>query len=332
MSIHQLLESIKKQNISSNYLLFGDEHFFIDEIDTCFLKYTIPDEEQMFNQKIFYGKDTDVFSLMNILKSYPIIGSKQLILLREAQELENIQELEKYFLKPVKSSIFIICFKNNFKKKIDRRKKWVKLIDKCGSLYEFKKMYENQIGLWISNYLNSFNLEIEKKAEALLVDSLGNNLSKISNAIKKLTEIINSSKITLSDVQNHIGIHREYNNFELQSALAKKNNKKVIAIVEYFLSNTTNFRPQPLIGLVFSFFSKLLIMHSLYGKPDKFISGSLKIHPFFLKEYKIALNNYSFDKCVLVIAELKSADLKFKGIVGSAKPDFIKDLLLKIIS
>ena len=175
-------------------------------------------------------------------------------------------------------------------------------------------------------------MKIERKAEALLVDSLGNDLSKITNAINKLCEVLESSSINFDDIQKHIGVHREYNNFELQTALAMKNKQRVISIVDYFLSNSKNFRPQPIIGLLFSFFSKLLIMHSLTSQSDKVLSETINVHPYFLKEYKAGKSHYSFSQCVFIISELKSADLKFKGIQGTAKPTFLKDVILKIIS
>ena len=332
MNIEQLLKSIRNNTISSNYLLFGPEHFFIDQIDLCFLKHIIVDEEKVFNQKIFYGKDTNVFNLIDVLKSFPMMGDRQLIILREAQELDQLDKLVDYLLNPVSTTVFVVCYKTSQKKKIDKRKKWVKLFMEKGVVTECKKIYENKISYWLQSYLLDRGVKIEKKAEALLIDFLGNDLSKITNAINKLADIVDEGVITFIDVQKHVGMHREYNNFELQSAVAVKNAQKLVLIVDYLISDSKNFQPQPIIGLLFSFFSKLLIMHSISNRDDKSIAEVIKVHPYFLKEYKLALSNYSFQKCVSIISLLKSADLQFKGIGGSVKNEFLKDLLLKIIN
>lgn len=328
MHINNILDSIKNNNISSNYLLFGEEDFFIDQIASCFLNNTISESEKIFNEKIFYGKEINVFSLLSELKSFPMIGNRQLIILREAQKLDKIDELSNYLLEPVDSTIFIVCYKS---KKVDKRKKWVKLFQNIGVVFESKLLYGDKISHWIRYNLSAKKILIEKSAELLLVDYLGNNLSKITNAINKLSSVISDSLITTSDVQEHIGIHRDYNTFELQNALGEKNNIKVLSIIDYFVQNPKKFPVPPIIGLLFSFFSKILIIHSVEIKSEKLIAENIKVHPFFVKVYMSAAKNYSFKDCIKVISFLKEADLKFKGIKGTANPSFLKELVLKII-
>lgn len=328
MNIESVLNSIKNNNISSNYLLFGEENFFIDKIANSFIENIIPDSEKIFNQKILYGKETNVFSLISMLKSFPMVGERQLIVLKEAQKLSAISELSNYFHNPVNSTVFIICYKN---KTIDKRKKWIKLFQKNGVLLESKILYGQKVSRWIHFNLSDKNIRIEKSAELLLIDFLGNDLSKITNAIHKLSSIIKKDLITVSDVQKHIGVHREYNTFELQNALAEKNKKKVISIVNYFVTNPNKFPLPPIIGLLFAFFSKLLVIHSMDTKVDKLIADKIKVHPFFINTYKIGCNHYGFQDCVKIISLLKEADLYFKGINGLVNKNYLRELALKII-
>ena len=267
MQLQLILNSIKSNDLGySNYLFFGEEPFFIDQIESSFLKYIIPENEKDFNQKVFYGKETNVFSLISTLKSFPMTGERQLIVLRDADKMDNIHELEIYFNNPVKSTIFIICYK---KKTIDKRKKWVKLFDKKGLLFQSKKIYGQKISNWIQKFLLEKKIKIQKSAEVLLIDALGTDLSKLFNALNKLLDVIDEDVITSSHIQEHIGFHREYNNFELQNALAEKNVNKIFLIIDYFHLNPNKF-PLPLtLGVLFSFFSKLLLIHSFETPREK---------------------------------------------------------------
>ena len=328
MNINNIIQSIQSDNLlSSNYLLFGEEEFFINQISSCFLNNLIAESEKSFNQKILYGKDTNVFSLMTILKSFPMMGQRQLVVLKEAHKLDNIEALESYFKNPVQTTVLVLCYHS---KTVDKRKKWVKILQKNGILFESKKLYENQLGSWIQIRLSKLNLKIDKPAELLLIDALGDSLSNINNSINKLADIISGTTITVKDVQEHIGIHRDYNTFELQNALAEKNSKKAFLITDYFIKNQNKFPFPPIVGLLFSFFNKLLIIHSLDNQSKQNIASSLKIHPYFVPSYLQACSNYSFPVCVKVISLLKDADLQFKGIRGHANYP-LKDLIINII-
>ena len=328
MSLQSLLTSIKNNSLGySNYLIFGEETFFIDHIESVFLKHTIPENEKTFNQKVFYGKETNVFSLISTLTSFPITGSRQLIILREAHKMDNVNALETYFKNPVSTSIFIMCYKS---KTIDKRKKWIKIFQKNGLLFESKKIYGQKISHWINQSLLDKSIKIEKSAELLLLDSLGTDLSKISNAINKLSDIVSDGVINQYHVQEHIGFHREYNNFELQNALAEKNTKKIFLITNHFEANPSKFPLPPITGVLFSFFSKLLMVHSFDNHADKYIAEKIKVHPFFVSVYKIGYKNYSFEDCQKIISYLKECDLRSKGIKGSSD-NSLKALMLNIV-
>ena len=328
MNIEKVLTAIKNNDISSNYLLYGEEDFFIDKITNTFINNIIPESKKIFNQKIFYGKQTDVFSLLSIVKSFPMTGDKQLVVLKEAQKLANISELANYLTNPIQSTVLVICYKS---KNVDKRKKWVKAIQKNGIVIESKVLYGQQISRWIQYNLAEKKIQIEKPAEALLIDFLGNDLSKITNAINKLSNIITNGVVSTEHVHRHIGVHRHYNTFELQNALSSRDNNKVISIVDYFISNQKQFPLPLIIGLLFSFYSKLIIIHSIQGQSDSMLASKIKVHPFFIKVYKIGCKSYSFKDCIRIISLLREADLKSKGVNGSFNYDFLKDLVLRII-
>ena len=329
MNLQSILNSITHNSLSySNYILFGEEPFFIDYIESKFLNNIISEDEKTFNQQVFYGKDTNVFTLISTLKSYPMIGTRQLIVLRDAHRMDNISALEKYFQNPIPTSLFIICYKS---KNLDKRKKWIKLFQKCGLLYESKKIYGQKISSWIYQSLADRNMAIEKSAEVLLLDALGSDLAKISNAINKLADIVNDGVINASHVQEHIGFHREYNNFELQNALAEKNTKKIFSIVNHFSANPNKFPLPPTIGVLFSFFSKLIMIHSFDNHSEKYIADKIKVHPFFVSVYKKGYRNYSFEDCQKIISYIKKCDLNFKGIKGSSNSP-LTSLMLSILN
>jgi len=329
MNLQSILNSVTNNSLNySNYLFFGEEPFFIDYLESFFLKNIISEDEKTFNQKVFYGKDTNVFSLISTLKSYPMIGSRQLIILRDAHKMDNISALEKYLYHPIASSVFIICYKS---KKLDKRKKWIKLFQKTGLLYESKKIYGQKISNWIHQILSDRKMKIDKSAELVLLDSLGSDLAKISNAINKLADVVSDGIISASHVQEHIGFHREYNNFELQNALAEKNIKKIFSITNHFSANPNKFPLPPTIGVLFSFFSKVIMIHSFDNHSEKYIADKIKVHPFFVSVYKKGCRNYSFEDCQKIISHIKKCDLMFKGIKGSSDNP-LKSLMLGILN
>ena len=329
MNIQNLLNSIQNNHLShTNYILFGEEEFFIDKVETAFLENLIPEDEKNFNQKVFYGKETNVYSLISILKSFPMLGSRQLILLKDAEKMDKIHDLEAYFKNPIQTTVFVVCYK---KKSLDKRKKWIKLFQQSGFLFESKKVYDSQISKFIHMDLIEKNLKIDKSAELLLINHLGANLAKISNALTKLSHIVSTGLVTVSDVQEHIGIHREYNNFELQNALATKDKNRIISITSYFASNPNKFPLPPIIGGLFSFFSKLLIVHALSSASEKYIAETIQVHPYFISNYKKGCSNYSFEECLKIISILKVYDLKVKGYDSHRSDDFLKGLIFDII-
>jgi len=327
MKYKDIVLSIKKKDFLPIYFLSGDEKYFIDELMDFFLKSVLEEEEKIFNQVVLYGKDTDIDQIISESKQFPIGSKNRLVVVKEGQNLKNIDKLENYINNPQSSTVLVISYYN---KTIDKRKKFGKNLYKQGFVFESKKLYDNQIPNWIEAYLNKKKITIDTKATILLSEFLGNNLSKIKNEIEKLLIITKENHITPQLIEKHIGINNDYNLFELQNALGEKNYKKVSLIISHFISNEKKYNIVSIISNLFYFFQKIFLLKSL--KRNENASTILKIHPFFLKQYQKAAFNYTNKQLFHIFELLKNYDLKSKGVKNKVKnKELIKELMLKII-
>lgn len=334
---NQVLQSLKKGQYASVYFLQGDEPYYIDLIADHIEKNAIPEHEKGFNQIIMYGKDVTMNAVITNARRFPMMAEKQLVLVKEAQEIQDFNKaegqklLEAYLQNPVPSTLLVFCYKY---KALDNRKAFTKLIDKNAVLVNTKKLYDNQIPDWISNYVTEKGYTISPKATFMISEFVGNNLERISNEIEKMmVNLDGAAQITESHVERYIGISREYNVFELQKALTNKNTEKANQIINYFAANPRANPIIPIIAMLFSFFSKLLIAHHTKDKSDQNLASVLKINPFFVKEYKLALNNYRLSKVINNIHHLKNADLQSKGVqIGTVNEvQILKELVFKLL-
>lgn len=332
MTFEEIYRNIKKQEYAPVYFLMGEESFYIDKITDYILANALPEAERDFNQAIFYGKDADIANIIDTARRFPMMATKQLVVVKEAQLLKNIELLDSYIKNPLQSTILVINFKY---KSLDKRKAFTKNVAKNGILFESKKIYENQLPDWISKYTGGLKLKIDTKASILLSEFLGNDLSKISNELDKLSiNIPKGNTITADDIERNIGISKDFNNFELQNALGKKDVVKANQIINYFSTNEKNNPIFVTIALLHSYFSKILKFHFLKNKTnDKLIASALGVNPFFVKDYKSAARLYNPKKVVSIINLLREYDLKSKGIgnVSSKNGDLLKELIFKTL-
>lgn len=310
----------------------GEESFFIDQITDYIIENALNESERDFNQTILYGKDTDIGTIVTTARRFPMMAEKQLVVVKEAQNIKNIDQLSSYVQNPLTSTILVINYKY---KSLDKRKSFTKEVAKNGILFESKKIYENQVPDWIKNHASKNGFQVDSKACFLLAEFLGNDLGKITNALEKLTiNIKNGNTISPSDIERNIGISKDFNNFELQNALGKKDIFKANQIINYFSTNEKNNPMVVTIALLHSYFSKVLKYYFIKNKTnDKTVASSLRINPYFVKDYKLAARNYNPKKLVSIIALLREYDLKSKGIgnVSSKHGDLLKELIFKIL-
>ena len=330
--IRQIVEDIKNGSPKPIYFLMGEETYYIDMISDFIEDNILKEEEKGFNQMILYGRDVSVEDIIANAKRYPMMADKQVVIVKEAQDLSRtIEKLVSYAENPQLTTVLVICYKY---KTIDKRRKLSKTIASMGCLFESNKLYENQVGEWITSNLMDKGYKIEPKAGQMLVEFLGTSLSKINNELEKLMLILpKGSTISATHIEDNIGISKDFNNFELRKAVGEKQVVKANQIAMYFAQNTKSNPLVMTISLLNSFFTQLLMYHGLKDKGRINVAKSLRINPYFVSEYENAARKYSMRKVAQIIGYLRMADLKSKGVGASNLPpgDILKELLFKIM-
>lgn len=331
MNFDQILNDLKNKIYYPVYFLAGEESYYIDEISDYIEDNVLTDIEKEFNQTVIYGRETDVQSIISSAKRYPMMANYQVVIIKEAQGIQNIEELLPYIENPLDSTLLVVQYKY---KKIDKRKSFYKQVDKKGVLFESKKLYDSQIAGWINSYVRERGYEITPKASAMLTEFLGTDLSKVVNEIGKL--ILNvPEKATINDelVERNIGISKDYNIFELQNAIGTKNVLKANQIGNYFAANQKENSLVKTITILFGFFSKIMIYHQLKDKSRNSVASALSVNPFFVKDYQLAAKSYSLQKLSKIVSLLKEYDLKSKGVnnISTSDGELLKELLFKIL-
>lgn len=330
MTFDQIITNIRNKVYSPIYFLMGEEPYFIDTISDLLEENVLEPMYKEFNLVVAYGRDVDVSAIINQARSYPMTGNYQLFIVKEAQDVKDIEKLEPLLTSIPKSTILVINYKY---KKLDKRKSFTKLVEKHGVLFESKKLYDNNIPDWIVKYLQQRNYNIEPKACQMLADFLGTDLHKVRNELEKL--MINlpvKSRITEDDVERNTGISKDFNIFELQKALGFRDVFKANQIINYFGSNKDN-PIQMVVVLLYSYFLKILKIHYAPDKSKNGIAGLIGVNPFLVDDYLKASQNYNIAKLVEIIALLREFDLKGKGLGSQNIEDgeLYKEMVFRIL-
>ena len=331
MNYKEIISSISNKDFHPIYFLMGEEPFYIDKISDYIAENVLESQEKEFNQSVLYGKDLEVAQIISEAKQFPFGSKKRVVIIKEAQNIKNIEDLESYLNNPQPSTLLVICYKY---KKLDKRKKFTKTLVKKALLFESKRLYDNQVPDWITKYLTEKEHKIEEKASFMLAEFLGTELVNISNELDKLTLIVKKEeKITASIVEKNIGISKDYNIFEFQQALGSKNILKSNQIVNHFSANPKAHPLVVTLGMLFSFFQKIMTFHSLKDKSKNSVATELKVNPYFVNQYSIAAQNYSQSKLFDIFTHLKQYDLKSKGVNNASTKDgeLLKELVYKIL-
>lgn len=331
MDYLDILSDLKKKNYKPVYFLSGEEPYFIDQISDFIEKKVLDESEKEFNQAILYGRDTDVGTIIGEAKRYPMMSDKMVIIVKEAQNIRNIEDLDSYISNPLDSTILVICYKY---KTLDKRKAFPKTVAKKGILFESKKLYDNKIPDWISAYLKEKKYTISPKSSQLLTEYLGNDLGKISNELDKMMiNLAPGTEITPDHIQMNIGISKDFNTFELNDALSKRDVVKANRIVNYFAANSKEHPLVLTIASLNSFFVKLLRYHGLEDKSKESAARALGVNPFFVNDYVQAARNYPMQKIKSIVGNLREYDLRSKGIdnVSADDGELMKELIWKIL-
>lgn len=333
MDYKSILSDLNNKIYKPVYFLMGDEPYFIDRIIDYILENVLQENEKAFNQTIVYGKDTTVTNVIEASRRFPMMSNYQVVVVREAHELKKIEDLVHYVEKPMKSTILVIDYRY---KKLDKRKKFTKIVNEKGVVFESAKLYDNKIPAWIVGYLKLKNVSIQNDSATLLNEYLGNDLSKISNELDKLILTLPSDRrnITSEDIEKNIGISKDYNVFELQKALGQKDILKANRIINHFGKNQKDNPFVMVVISLYNYYSKIFKYHFLPNKQDnRGVASELGVNPYFVKDYQQAAQNYSRRKLVDVIATLKEFDLRSKGVDGGThSPEhMLKEMIYRIM-
>lgn len=330
--VKEIVAEIKKGTPRPIYFLMGEEPYYIDKISQFIADNVLTEDEKGFNQMVLYGKDTTIDDVVANAKRFPMMAERQVVIVKEAQHLSRtIENLLSYSENPQPTTVLVICYKY---KKLDKRKKLYKAIQKTGELFESKKLYENQVADWIRKTMAGKSYQISPKSCVMLTEFLGTDLSKISNELDKLTLVVPAStEITPELVEKHIGISKDFNNFELKKAIGERDVKKASRIIDYFSQNPKDNPFVVTISLLNTFFTQLLQYHGLNDRSSGNVAKVLGVSPYFVNEYAIAAKNYPMKRVSGIISSLRNLDLKGKGVGASnmSQSDLLKELLAEII-
>ena len=332
MSTISIISEWKQNHFKPIYWLEGEEEYFIDEIMEYAEKKILSEVDASFNQTVFYGKDANWADIINACRRYPMFAERQVVLLKEAQQMKDLEKLESYIENPLGSTILVVSYKG---KTLDGRSKFSKLIKKKGEVFLSKKIYDNQLPAWVNDYLQTNGFNITSKALNLLVEHIGNDLSRIVNEIEKLSLNIDKGKnITEDDIEKYIGISKEYNIFELQRAFSKKDNAKTIRILQYFEANPKAVPIQLILPSLYSYFVKILPVYQMADKSERALKPLFSFNPHLVDQVLDTLKNYSFSQMEQIIILLHHSNLKSIGIdsSGLSAGSIMKELSYKIMN
>ena len=334
MSFEQIMAELKKKQYRPIYFLMGEEPYYLDLITDYIAENALSEDEKAFNQVIMYGKDTNIYAVVDAAKRFPMMSQHQVVIVKEAQKLKEIEKMQHYAEKPLKSTILVICYKYGT---LDKRFKLYKTLDnsKEAAIFESKKIYDNQMPTWITGYLTERNYSVVPAAASLLTDYLGTDLSKVANELNKLMITLpsNEKNITLEHIETNVGISKDYNVFELRKALGDKDVLKANRIIDYFARNPNANPMVMVVGSLYSYFVTILTYHYLSDKSQSAVASALKVNPFLVKNFVAAAQKYPAPKIVQIISILREYDLKSKGVgsPSTSNGDLMKEMVFKIL-
>lgn len=331
MSVEKIITDWKKGHFKPVYWLEGEEDYFIDKAVDYAEHHILSESESSFNLTVFYGKDANWPDIINTCRRYPMFAERQVVLLKEAQQMRDVEKLEAYVENPLSSTVLVVSYKE---KKLDARKKFTKLVKENGVLLTTKKMYDRELPEWTQNMIHGKGLTITPKALSLVVEHIGNDLTRIENEITKLSLNLGQRKsITEEDIEEYIGVSKDYNVFELQSALAAKNLSKSIQIIQYFEANPKAGPVQVILPSLYNFFSKVFMVFGAGTQDEKTVATTIGVNPYFVKDYLQAARLYTYPGVEKALLLLHTYNLKSVGVgsMGTEDASLMKELVVKMM-
>jgi len=328
-----LQRELKNKTYHPVYLLMGDESYYIDRISNFISDNILTETEKEFNQTVVYGSDISIGTVINMAKRYPMMAEHQVIIVKEAQQIKDIDRLSYYTEHPLSSTILVLCYKNG---SADRRKKWVSSIDKIGVVFESKKINTSKLPAFITSYLHYKKIAINVKSVELLAASIGTDLNRMVGELDKLILALPADdlRITPELIEKNIGISKDFNVFELKKALIEKDVYKANQIVQYFYNNPKSNPLQAVLAILFTFYSNLMLAYYAPQKDEQGIANYLGLKQSWqAKEYMIAMKKYTALKVMHIISDIRLFDAKSKGIgaVNLSNEELYKELIFSLL-
>ncbi len=336
--VKKIWNEVKSGRFAPVYFLQGEETFYIDLIANYIEANALSETEKSFNQVVMYGKDVTMATILTNARRFPMMSERQVVIVKEAQDIQDLNKeigsklLLDYLARPLPSTVLVFCHKH---KTLDKRRELGKKVDNYAVMLNSKKLYDNQLPEFVYEYIREKKVEIDDRAVQVLCEYVGNDLHRIANEIDKLTISISGGEvITTHQVMNQVGVSKEYNIFELQKAILQRDSLLATKIVNYFESNTKKNPIIPVVAFLYSFFSKLLMASQVPDKSEKGLASELKVSPYALRDYTLALRQFTLAKIIDNLTSLKDADLKLKGVNnGSAdEGQIFRELIWRIMS
>jgi DNA polymerase-3 subunit delta len=331
MSVEKIISDWKKKLFKPVYWLEGEEDYFIDKIVHYAEHNILTESEAGFNLTVFYGRDADWTQVINSCKRYPMFAERQVVLLKEAQHMRDIDKLESYISQPLLSTIFVVAYKE---KKVDGRTQLAKLLKTKAELFTTKKMYDSALPEWTNELVKGKGYTISQKAVLLLVDHIGNDLSRIDNEVDKmLVNLGTRTNITEDDIEKYVGVSKEYNPFELQSAMAAKDLPKAMRIIQYFEANPKAAPIQLVLPTLYNLFSKTYMIFGQSAKDEKTVAANIGVNAWFVKDYMLVARNYGYNGVERALLLLHHYNLRSVGVndTGSSDASLLKEMVVKMV-
>jgi DNA polymerase-3 subunit delta len=337
-AVRKILTDLKSNKYAPVYFLQGEEPFYIDLISDYIEKHALSDSEKGFNQVVLYGKDVTMAAVLTNARRFPMMAERQVVIVKEAQDIQDLNRetgaklLLDYLNRKVPSTVLVFCHKH---KSLDKRKELGKKIDQLAVALSTKKLYDNQLPEFVNDYTADKKIPIDDQAIRALCEYVGNDLHRLANEIDKLVISLQPGEaITASHVMNQVGVSKEYNIFELQRAILQRDHVLANKIVNHFEANTKKNPAIPVVAYLYSFYSKLLAASQASDKSDRGLVSELKVSPYAAKDYSSALRVFQTPKIIDIIASLKEADLKLKGVnTGSAdEGQIVRELVWRMMN
>ena len=335
VTYESVMSELKARQFKPLYYLMGDEPYYIDKICDWIAENVLQPEERDFNQTILFGSDVNAAQVVDLAKRYPMMAERQVVIVKEAQNIKNTEALEKYFRAPMPSTILVMCHKNG---KVDGRKTaYVKAIRDAGILFESKKLYEKELPTFIESYLKARNASIDPKSTQMIADAIGADLSRLTGELDKVLLGLsdNDKRVTPQVVEDRIGVSKDFNAFELRDAIVNRNVLKANQIIKYFDENPKSGGLFALLPLLFNYFQNLMLAHYCPQKgSQEAVAGWLDMKsPWAAREYVTGMKNYSATKVMQVISKMREVDAKSKGLDNPNTPagELMKELIFFIL-